>query len=167
MDIPFDNAISGTAAPAGADRYQPSLLTVNGRIGRLRYFIYGCMRGISVMLVACVFFLLFSPRVAMLMLMLAVAYLAFIPATFILMIRRLNDLDRSRWCSPGATIPFVNLALGLYIMFARGSSGANRFGPAPVANSRRMIMAAAGALPAAFALGIMAGMRGVTLRGMA
>ncbi|MES2756676.1 MAG: DUF805 domain-containing protein [Pseudomonadota bacterium] len=162
MDTTLSDAMQ--AAPAGAS-YQPSMLAVNGRIGRLRYFTFSCVLAVAVMLVAVTSFLLFSPGMAMLVL--AISYLAFIPASFVLMIRRLNDLDRSGWCSLAALVPFVNLALGLYATFARGSAGPNRFGPAPVANSRALVMAAIGVLPAAFAIGLAAGMMGVSFRALA
>jgi uncharacterized membrane protein YhaH (DUF805 family) len=152
------------AAPADAGCYQPALLAVNGRIGRLRYFTYSSVVALAVVMIAGVIILLCSPGMAMLML--GLTYLTFIPAIFILMIRRLNDLDRSGWYSLGTIIPFVNVALALYASFARGSQGANHYGPAPVPNSRATVMAAVGVLPAAFALGIAAGMAGVTLRGM-
>jgi uncharacterized membrane protein YhaH (DUF805 family) len=116
------------------------------------------------MMTAGVIILLCSPGMAMLML--GLTYLAFIPAILILMIRRLNDLDRSGWYSLGTIIPFVNVALALYASFARGSEGANQYGQAPAPNSRATVMAAIGVFPAAFALGIAAGMAGVSLRAL-
>ncbi len=153
METTFGDAMGN---PAGADSYQPSLLAVNGRIGRLRYFTYCCVLTMALLCVATASLAAFSPMVATTVIL--ISYLAFIPATFVLIIRRLNDLDRSGWCSLAAIVPFANIALGLYATFARGSAGANRFGPAPVANSRATIMAAVGALAGAFALGIVIGM---------
>ena len=162
LETTFGDAM---ANPAGADRYQPSLLTVNGRIGRLRYFTYCCVLTMAVLCVATASVAAFSPMVAMTVIL--TSYLAFIPATFVLMIRRLNDLDRSGWCSLAAIVPFDNVALGLYATFARGSAGANRFGPAPVPNSRATVIAAVGAPAGAFALGIIVGLTGATFRDFA
>jgi len=32
-------------------------------------------------------------------------------------------------------VPFLNLALAIYVLFFQGSAGSNRFGPAPVENT--------------------------------
>ena len=49
-----------------------------------------------------------------------------------LAIRRLHDLDRPTWWIVGNFIPFVNFALGLYILLAKGTGGPNQYGPDPL-----------------------------------
>ncbi|PIQ10589.1 MAG: hypothetical protein CO125_08830 [Hydrogenophilales bacterium CG_4_9_14_3_um_filter_59_35] len=57
------------------------------------------------------------------------ALLAF---SFAIAIARLRDVDKSGWWSLIWLIPFVNLALVLYLLVVPGSQGRNRFGPANV-----------------------------------
>ncbi len=49
-----------------------------------------------------------------------------------LMIRRLHDLNRSGWLWIFSLIPFINLALLGYVIFFKGTTGPNRFGPDPL-----------------------------------
>lgn len=49
-----------------------------------------------------------------------------------LVIRRLHDLDQPTWWFVGIFIPVVNLVLGLYLLFARGTIGSNQYGPDPL-----------------------------------
>lgn len=48
-------------------------------------------------------------------------------------VQRLHDVDKSGWWMLLMFIPIVNLLLGLYMLFARGTEGPNRFGPDPLA----------------------------------
>ncbi len=49
-----------------------------------------------------------------------------------LMIRRLHDLNRTGWLWIFSVIPFINLALFVYVLFFKGTTGPNRFGPDPL-----------------------------------
>ena len=52
-------------------------------------------------------------------------------ATWVLLatyVKRLHDLDKSGWIVLIILIPFVGLLLILYLGFAPGSSGANKYG---------------------------------------
>ena len=51
---------------------------------------------------------------------------------FMLMIRRLHDLDRPTWWCIGAFIPIVNFVMGLYLLLAEGTRGPNQYGPDPL-----------------------------------
>ncbi len=53
-------------------------------------------------------------------------------AGLMLGIRRLHDLDRPTWWIAGHFIPFVNVALALYLLFAEGTYGPNQYGPDPL-----------------------------------
>ncbi len=52
--------------------------------------------------------------------------------SFMLMIRRLHDTDQPGWWCLGIFIPVLDLALGLYLLFAEGTRGPNRYGPDPL-----------------------------------
>ena len=54
-----------------------------------------------------------------------------VPA-FMLVIRRLHDLDRPTWWIIGNFIPVVNIAMSLYLLFAKGTVGPNQYGPDPL-----------------------------------
>jgi uncharacterized membrane protein YhaH (DUF805 family) len=47
--------------------------------------------------------------------------------------KRCHDVDKSGWFSLLLFIPLVNLFLGLYLLFQKGTSGPNRFGEDPLA----------------------------------
>ena len=49
-----------------------------------------------------------------------------------LAIRRLHDLDRPTWWIIGNFIPLVNVALGFYLLLAKGTTGSNQYGPDPL-----------------------------------
>lgn len=57
--------------------------------------------------------------------------LTLVPSCF-LMIRRLHDLDRPGWWVIATFIPLLNLVLGLYLVFARGTYGPNQYGADPL-----------------------------------
>ncbi len=46
-------------------------------------------------------------------------------------VKRLHDADKSGWLLLLGLIPLVNIALGLYMLFADGTVGPNRYGPDP------------------------------------
>ncbi len=49
-----------------------------------------------------------------------------------LMIRRLHDLNRTGWLWLLCFIPLINLALIVYVLAFKGTTGPNRFGPDPL-----------------------------------
>jgi uncharacterized membrane protein YhaH (DUF805 family) len=56
--------------------------------------------------------------------------------------RRLNDLDQSGWMYLITFVPFVNMALAIWMVFAPGTAGPNRFGAPPSPNSRAVVTVA-------------------------
>jgi hypothetical protein len=46
-------------------------------------------------------------------------------------VKRLHDVDKSGWFLLLALIPIVNFILGLYMLFADGTVGPNRYGADP------------------------------------
>ena len=47
-------------------------------------------------------------------------------------IRRFHDLDKSGWLVLLCLIPVVNFFVGLYMLFAKGTTGPNKYGPDPL-----------------------------------
>lgn len=60
--------------------------------------------------------------------------LPFAVSSIMLKIRRLHDLNRPGWYAIGHFIPFVNIALLIYLLFCKGTEGPNQFGPDPLGN---------------------------------
>ena len=139
-----------------AEYYQPKWLVFSGRIGRLRWLAYNMGSGI-------IFYALFAIVLVVLgdteALMndpqafkgfdqgaMAVAfwglYLAFMVFWLAWGRRRLNDADRSGWWLLLMLVPLVNLLLSLYLLFAPGTHGRNRFGPAPNENPTGVVILA-------------------------
>lgn len=65
-------------------------------------------------------------------LLIGLLYLVLVIPNIMVVIRRLHDLDRPGWWFVGTLIPIVNLVLGLYMLFAKGTDGPNQYGPDPL-----------------------------------
>ena len=70
-----------------------------------------------------------SSAIAMLGTIISIA--ALIPS-FMLIVRRLHDLNRPAWWCVGVFVPLVNLVLGIYLLFFKGTDGPNDYGPDPL-----------------------------------
>ena len=116
----------------------------NGRIARLSYFLYGLILGV----VGAVFAIAFkfmeehsssanagSPADVLLMvfaLVYIVLLIVIVYCSIVMMIKRLHDLDMSGWFTLLSMIPIVGLIFYIYLLFAKGTPGPNRFGTPPV-----------------------------------
>ena len=122
--------------------YSPKLLSINGRIGRVRYLAFSVMMSLSALAIGALLagaLFLINPMLA------AGAALVYVPMlaySFILVIRRLNDLNHSGWWSIGIIVPLLNLPLAIYLLFAPGTAGSNNYGLAPGPNTRGVLIAA-------------------------
>lgn len=144
------------------ETYQPRVFATSGRIGRLRYLAYG----MAYMMIAYVLmvigialgFLSSDPDVNIMVsfVVFGLFGLAALITTFVLMKRRLNDLGKTGWLSLLSLVPFVNIALGLYVLFAPGEQSTNQYGPRPGANSKGLVIGAVLSLAVFFIGGILA-----------
>lgn len=128
---------------ADTSTYQPSVFAVSGRIGRLRYIAYGTglvllfylllglLGGISAALNGTSPILSLTTKSGAIGLL----YIGLIATTFIFAKRRLNDLNRTGLLGLLFIVPLANLLLTLYLLFARGTDGPNRYGPQPSPNT--------------------------------
>ncbi len=122
------------------DKILNAYFSHRGRLGRLNYFLYSLALGIF----CAIFFggmqFVLPPEnaqqtasgmeIVFALLMLIVA-LVVLFASVILAIKRFHDLDKSGWWYLIAIIPIVNILVGIYLLFFKGTEGPNRFG-APV-----------------------------------
>jgi uncharacterized membrane protein YhaH (DUF805 family) len=135
--------------------YQPSMFQASGRIGRLRYLAYAFGWGLLVSVPPAILMGLATPNSAPYWVLQAIVAVGSIVVTFMLGRRRLNDMGYRGWQSVGLLIPLVNLLVGLWLVFAPGEPGANRYGPPPAPNTRGVV-AAALALPIIAIVGVVA-----------
>lgn len=147
---PYESPKSNTSIPS-TDTYEPKLLSLNGRIGRLRYLAYGMIATLAALIIIGIAAAVLMPMVfgnsaemsgngpVILILLL---YIPLIVISVILMKRRLNDLDRSGWWQLLAYIPLVGILFACYILFWPGTKGGNNYGPQPSKNSSIIIIGA-------------------------
>jgi uncharacterized membrane protein YhaH (DUF805 family) len=155
------NAPDAELGHGGDDTYTPSIISFNGRIGRLRYLAYGMGTYILMMLVM----IPLAGTSAILgggesmsaigMLLMAVVYIAMLVAGIAFAKRRLNDLNRSGWWFLLVFVPIANLLLTIYLIFFPGTDGSNNWGPAPGPNSIGVLILG-WSMPVLMVLGIVA-----------
>lgn len=133
----------------GGQEYQPKIFSVEGRIGRMRYWVYSILVSFMLQIIigfcsAVIFGLAgsgfdsaagFDGFGVVGMLLSVVTIVAAVAVSLIFAKRRLNDVNQSGWLSLIMLVPIANLVLGLFLLFAKGTSGSNSYGPQPVPNS--------------------------------
>lgn len=115
---------------------QIDFLKFNPRLGRVRYlalsFFWNTIAGIGV---SAMLLSNLSERLELLIPLGVILILTAIINGIFIQIRRLHDIDLKGWWLLLMLIPLVNLALGLFLLFAPGSPNDNRFGvPTPNPN---------------------------------
>ncbi|MDY6291094.1 MAG: DUF805 domain-containing protein [Succiniclasticum sp.] len=130
----------GEFARGGAGpRYEPDadlqsmFLRYDNRLNRKRYILrsLALWAAVTILSTAVGLIATFLKIRAITMLVSVISIAAIIPG-FMLVIRRLHDLDRPTWWCIGCIIPLVNMALAVYLLFFKGTDGPNQFGPDPL-----------------------------------
>lgn len=147
MNQPYQAPAADVAA-ASDETYQPKFLSLSGRIGRMRYFVYGTgLTALFYLVMALVGVVAAiavpsladggaaGPGVIGLGLIGIASFIVILVMTWGYMVRRLNDINASGWLSLLMLVPIVNLVLGLVLLFKKGSEGGNDYGAKPVPNS--------------------------------
>ncbi len=133
----------------GGEHYQPKIFSVEGRIGRMRYWVYSILVSFMMQFVlgfgsALILGLTgsgldsaagFDGFGVVGVILSVVTVVAAIAVSLVFVKRRLNDVNQSGWIGLIMLVPIANLVLGLYLLFARGTVGSNKYGPEPVPNS--------------------------------
>ncbi len=122
----------------GDETYTPKAWAMSGRIGRVRYLAYAIGLPIAIIMGAGVVAALAQMH-AIGMALASLLYIAAIFISFLMAVRRLNDLNQSGWWSLLSFVPFVNFFFGIYILFFPGTAGRNNYGPAPTKNTGGVI----------------------------
>jgi uncharacterized membrane protein YhaH (DUF805 family) len=148
--------------PVGNETYTPKFFSLDGRIGRCRYWAYSIGAGLLMMpvliLVMGAGFLtgaVANSSAGGGMLGMLIGYGISFAITIILARRRLNDMGKSGWLGLLMLIPLVNFFFALWLLFGPGDSQTNEYGPPPGPNSTGVIILA-WILPIIFFLGIIA-----------
>ena len=129
----------GFARGGAVPRYEPDtdlqsmFLRYDNRLNRKRYFLrsLALWAAVTILSTAVGLIATFLKSGAVSMLVYVISLAAVIPS-FMLGIRRLHDLDRPAWWCVGCIIPLVNMVLGIYLLFFKGTDGPNQYGPDPL-----------------------------------
>ncbi|WP_051533451.1 DUF805 domain-containing protein [Anaerovibrio sp. RM50] len=109
--------------------------TYTGRLNRQRYFLRGLAFGLAAFALAMIGAMLglamdFSEDASE-----GLGYIFCIPVfvlSYMNAMKRCHDLDKPGWLAIGTLVPFVNLFLGIYLLFFRGTDGPNQYGDDPL-----------------------------------
>lgn len=124
-------------SPDGGATYQPALFALKGRIGRLRYLAYLLAAGGMMFAVSMAVLVVFGVASIASKVQDGSALVAWLPSlTSLLMVamyavlavRRFNDTGRTGWLALLLFVPLLNIAVALYLIFAPGTQGSNRYG---------------------------------------
>lgn len=101
----------------------------SSRINRLRYWAHSMLFTFAMFGVLFVIGLLgFYVSTTVAIVLGVIAYIAMLVFSFILMIQRLHDLNKTGWMSLLAIIPLANIYLLILLIFFKGTEGRNNYG---------------------------------------
>jgi uncharacterized membrane protein YhaH (DUF805 family) len=106
-----------------------SFFNPSGRLNRLRYWAHGMTMAIAFYAVIIAGVVLMAQG-AMFVggAILAVGYIAMLVFSFIIVIQRLHDLNKSGWMSLLMLVPLANIYLIVLVIFFKGTPGRNNYG---------------------------------------
>ena len=130
----------GAPAYGGAGpKYEPDTdlqsmyLRYDNRLNRKRYILRALALWAAVVVISILIgFIASALKVRALSMLGTIISIASAIPSFMLVIRRLHDLDRPTWWCIGCIIPIVNFALAVYLLFFKGTDGPNQYGPDPL-----------------------------------
>jgi uncharacterized membrane protein YhaH (DUF805 family) len=135
---------------AAGDFFQPRFFSTTGRLGRARYLAYlmGVWMLVTVVAVPVILLLMVLSNVSrtLTIFLPSILSISAMALSFIAAKRRINDMNKSGWFALLLLIPFVNFAVGFWLLFCPGDKGANNFGPAPCRNNIGVTLACFGGI---------------------
>lgn len=72
--------------------------------------------------------LMLSDNIALFILLFLIIYIPFLYFSIIFSIKRLHDINQSGWLYLLSFVPLINVIFALYVVFASGTTGPNKFG---------------------------------------
>jgi uncharacterized membrane protein YhaH (DUF805 family) len=116
------------------------LFSSQGRIPRSTYWIYAIVYNFAITPIVYLasvldeIFQTFS-KTGVGYLYFSILFISFIPG-WLVAIKRCHDRDRSGWFLLLGLVPFVNFWVAIEVLFLKGTTGPNRFGPDPLGAKR-------------------------------
>jgi uncharacterized membrane protein YhaH (DUF805 family) len=162
---PTGAAVSNVYTPPSADlsnsggedaTYEPQVFSLVGRIGRLRMLAFGVVLGAATLVAALAIALLGGLLGVVALVLFGILYIPVFVLSIAYSVRRLHDLNHSGWFVLLSFVPFLNILVGLYLIFAPGTQGSNDFGPAPSPNPTWVKVCAFGIPVFVMVIGILA-----------
>jgi uncharacterized membrane protein YhaH (DUF805 family) len=127
----------------------------SSRINRLRYWAHSMLIAIPFYILAGISVYLATSISPLFWGIAVIAYIGLIVFSFIVMIQRLHDLNKSGWLSLLIFVPFANLYLAILLIFFAGTPGRNDYGlQTPPNKTWHWIMALV--MPIVLTIGILA-----------
>lgn len=156
MNNPYTAPTAEMADLESDETYKPKIFALNGRIGRLRYIGYHWLATMLLIVVLGIIVAITTPMAKHGGAVVGLLVIPFYGLSIIYARRRLHDLDQNGWLSLLIVVPLVSLFLGLYLVFAPGTQGGNRFGPAPAKQSNAIAWVIIGGFVFFIGIGILA-----------
>ena len=115
------------------------IYTTQGRLNRLAYLKYmiilALVAGLSTFVMSSMAtFLTGDPNGALVKMITLIWAVAAGAGNFMLMIRRLHDLNKSGWFALLAIVPVIGMIFSVYLFCAAGQVGWNQYGADPLEN---------------------------------
>jgi len=141
---PYATPVSDVHETHSGEYGAVKILSVSGRLGRVRYLAYvtalvmiAWLGGSLLMgvLAAATAGLGRGASMSVAMISVALIYGAMIIGSWMLAIQRLHDFDTSGWMTLLFLVPLVNVIFGFALLFVPGTDGENRFGKKTPQNS--------------------------------
>ncbi|SHI58758.1 Uncharacterized membrane protein YhaH, DUF805 family [Anaerovibrio lipolyticus DSM 3074] len=109
--------------------------TYTGRLNRQRYFLRGLAFGLAAFVLAMIGAMIalamdFTEDAAE-----GFGYIVCLPVfvlSYMNTMKRCHDLDKTGWLAISTFIPVVNLLVGIYLLFFKGTEGPNQYGDDPL-----------------------------------
>ncbi len=105
-----------------------SFFTATGRLNRMAYLI----RSLVLLIPNGIAFALMEGESTEAIVVGALLSVATSVAGIMLSIRRCHDINKPGWFVLLLFVPLVNIGIGLYLLFAKGTDGPNPYGPDPL-----------------------------------
>ena len=141
QDIPHQDYYQQTEFAKGSagPKYEPDtdfqskFLRYDNRLNRKRYIMRALTLWAAVVAVSFIIgFIASVTGIKSLTKLGTIVSIASVIPGFMLVIRRLHDLDRPTWWCLGCIIPLINFVLAIYLLFFKGTDGPNQYGPDPL-----------------------------------
>jgi Predicted membrane protein len=114
-------------------------ITFKGRINRFRYIWYPMGIGLVIGLPNLIFVGMYGIKAVATgnippILSLIYAVIQFVGLLYYISfgVRRLKDLNKSKWLFLVTFVPIANFVLFIYLLFFKGTTGSNKYGPDPL-----------------------------------